>query len=131
MLLCLLPGLLVHHMIPSNTVSLFCVFTLVVVAAMASPLLGAIGEFEPTTETFTVCSERLDQFFVANNIGSNQTSALEAVIAAAEKKKVAVIISVISKKTYSVLCDLCSPVNPKEKTFKQLCELLQQHFKPK
>ena len=70
MLLRLLSGLLVHRMIPSNIVSLFRVFTLVVVAAMASPLLGAIGEFEPSTETFTVYSERLDQFFVANNIGS-------------------------------------------------------------
>ena len=120
MLLWLLPELLVHRMIPSNTVSLFHAFTLVVVAAMALPLLGAIGEFEPTTKTFTVYSQRLDQFFAAT-----------AVIAAAEKKKVAVMISVIGKKTFSVLRDLCSPVNPKDKTFWQLCELLQQHFKPK
>ena len=41
------------------------------------------------------------------------------------------MISVIGKKTYTVLHDLCSPVNPKDKTFGQLCELLQQHFKPK
>ena len=41
------------------------------------------------------------------------------------------MISVIGKKTYSILRDLCSPVNPKDKTFEQLCELLQQHFKPK
>ena len=56
MLLRLLSGLLVHRMIPSNIVSLFRVFTLVVVTAMASPLLGATGEFEPSTETFTVYS---------------------------------------------------------------------------
>ena len=111
-------------MILSNTVALFRVFTHVVVVAIASPLLGAIGEFDPSTETFTVYSERLDQFFVANNIGSYPTSASEEVIAAAEKKKVTVMISVISKKTYSVLCDLCSPVNPKDKTFEQLSELL-------
>ena len=118
-------------MIPSNIVSLFRVFTLVVVSAIALPLFGTIGEFQPLTKTSTVYSERLDQFFVANNIGSHPTSASEAVIAAAEKKKVAVMISVIGKKTYSVLRDLCSPVNPKDKTFQQLCELLQQHFKPK
>ena len=94
-------------------------------------LLGVIGEFEPSPDTFTVYSERLDQFFVANNIGSYPTGASEAVIAAAAKKKVAVMISVIDKKTYSVLRDLRSPVNPKDKTFEQLCELLQQHFKPK
>ena len=85
MLLYLLPELLVHRMFPSNTASLFRAFTLVVVAAMASPLLDAIGEFKPTTET--VYSERLDQFFVANNIGSYPTGASEAVITAAEKKK--------------------------------------------
>ena len=73
MLLCLLPEFLVHRTIPSNTVSLFRAFTLVVVAAMALPLLGAIGEFEPMTETFTVYWERLDQFFLANNIGSYPT----------------------------------------------------------
>ena len=72
----LLSVLLVHRMIHSNIVSLFRVFTIVVVATMASPLLGAIGEFEPLTETFTVYSERLDQFFVANNIGSYPTSVL-------------------------------------------------------
>jgi len=59
-------------MIPSNIVSLFRVFMVVVVAAMASPLLGAIGEFDPTTEIETVYSERLNQFSVANNIGSYQ-----------------------------------------------------------
>ena len=131
MLLRLLSGLLAHRMIPSNIVSLFRVFTLVVIAAIASPLFGAFGGFEPSTETFTVYSERLHQFFVANNIGSYPTGASEAVIAAAEKKKVAVMISVIGKKTYSVLRDLCSPVNSKDKTFEQLCELLQQQFKPK
>ena len=88
--------------------------------------MGAIGEFHLLTETFTVYSERLDQY-----IGSYPASASEAVITAAEEKKVAVMISVIGKKTYSILCDLCSPVNPKDKTFEQLCESLQQHFKPK
>ena len=68
MLLRLLPGLLLHHMIPSNIVSLFRVFSLVVVAAMASSLLGVIGELEPSTETFTVYSERLDQFFLLQTI---------------------------------------------------------------
>ena len=77
---------------------------------------------DPSTETFTVYSERLDQFFVPNNIGSYPASASEEVIAAAEKKKVAVMISVIDKKTYSVLRDLYSPVNPKDKTFEQLSE---------
>ena len=95
---------------------------------MASPLLGSIGEFDSFSETFTAYFERLDQFFVANDIGKCADDATAAVIRAANQKKVAVMISVIGKKTYGTLRDLCSPENPKEKeTFEVLCELLQQH----
>ena len=72
-------------MIRSNYVVLFRVFTHVVVVAMDLPLLGAIGKLDPSTKTFTVYSERLDQFFVANNNGSYPESESEAVIAAEEK----------------------------------------------
>ena len=67
-------------MILSIIVALFRAFTHVVVVAMTSPLLGAIGEFHPSTETCAVYSERLGQFFVANNIGSHPASASEEVI---------------------------------------------------
>ena len=40
------------------------------------------------------------------------------------------MISVIGKKTHSTLRDLCSPENPKEKTFEALSEVVQQHFTP-
>ena len=98
---------------------------------MSSLLVGSIGEFDSSTETFTAYHERLEQYFVANSIGHLPSDASEAVIAAANKKKVAVMISVIGKKTYGTLRDLCSPENPKDKTFKQLCELLERHFKRK
>lgn len=103
----------------------------VYIFAMASPLVGSVGEFDSSTETFTAYCERLEQYFVANNIGEYPADATAAVIAAANKKKVAVTISVIGKKIYGTLRDLCSPENPKDKTFAALCELLQQHFKPK
>ena len=98
---------------------------------MASPLVGSIGEFDTSTKTFTAYHERLEQYFVANSIGLYPSDVSEAVKAAANKKKVAVMISVIGKKTYGTLRDLCSPENPKDKTFEQLCELLERHFKPK
>ncbi|CAH3183162.1 unnamed protein product, partial [Porites lobata] len=82
---------------------------------MASPLLGSVGEFDPSSETFTAYLERLDQFFVANDIGKCADDATAAVVRAANQKKVAVMISVIGKKTYSTLRDLCSPENPKKK----------------
>ncbi|CAH3194455.1 unnamed protein product, partial [Porites evermanni] len=87
---------------------------------MASPLLGSVGEFDPSSETFTAYFERLDQFFVANDIGKCADDATAAVVRAANQKKVVVMISVIGKKTYSTLRDLCSPENPKEKTFEAL-----------
>ena len=98
---------------------------------MASPLVGSIGEFDTSTETFTAYHERLEQYFVANSIGLYPSDASETVKAAANKKKVSVMISVIGKKTYGTLRDLCSPENHKDKTFEQLCELLERHFKPK
>ena len=98
---------------------------------MASPLLGSVGEFDPSTETFTAYFERLEQFFEANSIGHYPADSTAAVIQAANKKKVAVMISVIGKNTYGTLRDLCSPDNPKDKTFEVLRDLLQRHFKPK
>ena len=108
-----------------------CVIFFCPAAIMASPLVGSTGEFDTSTETFTAYHERLEQYFVANSIGLYPSDASEAVKAAANKNKVAVMISVIGKKTYGTLRDLCSPENPKDKTFEQLCELLERHFKPK
>ena len=56
---------------------LACVFT---VSAMASPLLGSVGEFDPASETFTAYFERLEQFFVANGIGQCPADATTAVV---------------------------------------------------
>ena len=52
-------------------------------------------------------------------------------LAAADKKKVAVFISVMGKNTYAILRDLCSPDSPKDKSFSELCDKLKNHFKPK
>ena len=97
---------------------------------MPSHVLGYVGEFDPNSENFVVYCERLEQFFVANNIGQCTADASADSITAASKRKVAVMISMIGKNVYSVLRDLCSPGNPKDKTFEELCEILQQHFKP-
>ena len=98
---------------------------------MTSHVLGYVGEFDPNSENFMVYCERLEQFFVANNIGQCTADASADSITAASKRKVAVMISMIGKSVYGVLRDLCSPGNPKDKTFEELCVILQQHFKPK
>ena len=80
-----------------------CVIIFCSAAIMASPLVGSIGEFDTSTETFTVYHERLEQYFVANSIGHYPSDASTADKTAANKKKVAVMISVIGKKTYGTL----------------------------
>ena len=92
--------------------------------------LGSIDEYD-SSETFNSYLERLEQYFLANDIGVYEADANAAAIAAADKKKVAVLISVIGKKVYGTLRDLCSPTNPKDKSFKQLCDLLADHYRPK
>ena len=100
-------------------------------AAVASRLHGSVGEFDPSSETFTSYLERLDQFFVANDIANCAAGATAAVVQEADKKKVAVMISVIGQRSYGTLRDFCIPENPKGKLFEALCELLQEHLKPK
>ena len=108
-----------HRMILLHFVSFVCAFAHVLAGtfgnpAIASPLLGSVGEFDPSSEAFTAYLERLDQFFVANDIGKCADDTTATVVRAANQKKVAVMISVIGKKTYSTLRDLCSPENPKK-----------------
>ena len=97
----------------------------------STSLFGVLGEFDPSTELFTAYLERLEQFFIANSIGQCSADASQEVIAAADKKKVAVFISVLGKNSYAILRDLCSPNSPKDKSFSQLCDKLKDHYKPK
>lgn len=98
---------------------------------MAAALIGCIGAFDSSLETFTAYLERLEQYLIANDIGLCASDASAEVKRAADKKKVAVVISVIGSKTYSTLRDLCSPAAPKDKTFTEICQLLKAHYKPK
>ena len=63
-----------------------CVFAFCSAVIMDSLLVGFIGEFDTSTETFTAYHERLEQCFVANSIGHYPSDASAAVIAAANKK---------------------------------------------
>ena len=78
--------------------SYFCVFTRLFDFAplvMAYSLLASIGDFERTTELFSSYLERLNQFFIANDIGQCAADATDSVRQAADRKKVAVLISVM------------------------------------
>ena len=60
---------------------------------------------------------RVELFFAANDV--------------ADEKKVAVFLSLIGSKTYSLLRNLVSPTRPQEKLYKDLVEVLKAHYEPK
>ncbi|XP_055686895.1 uncharacterized protein LOC129792136 [Lutzomyia longipalpis] len=78
-------------------------------------LIGNIPEFTPYSD-WKVYLERLEQFFLVNDIP--------------DEKRNAILISVIGNDTYKTLRDLCHPALPKDKTFQELCELMDKQFGP-
>lgn len=81
-------------------------------ASLAAPF----RHFEADEEEWDLYKEQLEQYFVSNNIQG------------ATKK--AVLINHLSPKTYKLLRNLCTPEQPKDRTYAELCELLSTHFTP-
>lgn len=79
--------------------------------------IGYLQEFQPEKEQFAAYVERVELFFVANEI--------------AEAKQVPVFLSAVGSKTYGVLRNLLAPTPPKDKTFEQIKETLAAHYDPK
>ena len=78
---------------------------------------GTLKEFESENEKISSYLEHVKLYFIANGIE--------------EEKQVAVLLSVIGSKTYSLICDLVAPAHPKQKTFTNLVDVLKKHFEPK
>ena len=87
------------------------------VIIMATALIGSINPFESNTETWTSYQERLEQYFIVNDI--------------AAEKRVAGLLTLLGERTYCLLRSLTSPAKPSEKTYKELCDLLSTHLSPK
>ncbi len=99
---------------------------------MAEQVISRFGVLEPFDGgDFTDYSERLNSYFLANNIGRVAEGASEAAIQVADKKKVAVTISLIGKNTYSTLKDLCLSDLPCDKSYEAITTLLRGFYKPK
>lgn len=81
---------------------------------MATNPVGYFAEFNPDIDDWVVYCERLQEYFTANSLE--------------EEKKVATLLSLIGTKTYILLRDLCNPIAPNKKTFKQLDEVMKSHF---
>ena len=75
--------------------------------------------FDENEESFEAYLERIEQFFVANNLKIDDDRAR------------AVFLTVVGKKNHTLLMDLCAPSKPAEKKLQELIELMRTHFVPK
>ena len=67
---------------------------------------GTLGEFQPGIESWTFYTERLEQYFLANDVGS-------------EEQKRVILLSVCGPPTYQLMRNLVAPRKPAEYIFAQ------------
>ena len=84
---------------------------------MVTLQLGCLEEFQPEEDSIASYLERVELYFVVNDIDSD--------------KKVPVFLSTVGARTYSLLCDLLAPVKLNDQTFQMLADTLKDHFEPK
>ena len=80
--------------------------------------LGKISEFQPSVEDWLQYVERLEFFFVANGITSDD-------------KRRATFLAVIGPTTYKLLRSMLAPVKPADRSFEELVKVLSDHYSPK
>ena len=70
---------------------------------------GSIGPFESSSKDWTSYTERLQQYFIANDVQD-------------EDKKRALLLSNCSPQTYQLLKKLMAPAKPSGKSFAEIVE---------
>ena len=81
------------------------------------PNYSRFGEFNEKRESWENYVDRLDEFFVANEITD-----------AARKRPI--LNSVVGPETYKLISSLLSPTKPKDSTYEEFVEKLKKHFTP-
>ena len=77
---------------------------------------GHIDKFSPEVETFSAYCECVELFFRANEIPDD--------------RQVAVLLSIVGTKSYSLLYNLLAPESPSSKSVGELLDTLQSHLQP-
>ena len=78
---------------------------------------GAVGPFDSQCEDWVSYTERLQQWFVANDVQD-------------ANKQRAVLLSTCGASTYRLIRNLVTPRKPVERTFKQLVNVVKAHYCP-
>ena len=87
---------------------------------LMAALLGNIEPFDPEVEEWPEYTERLGQYFEANDLLGDAKAA----------KRRATLISMMGPSTYRLAKNLLSPAKPSEKTYDEIVAVLTNHFNP-
>ena len=79
--------------------------------------IGKIDSFDDGIEDWPTYVERIEQYFVANEVS--------------DEKRVASLLSLIGCRTYGLLRSLTAPAKPSEKSYNEIVETLTRHLAPK
>ena len=85
---------------------------------MAAVQHGTIGEYDAAREEWTAYAERLEFYFTANGVDTPE-------------KQRAVLLSVCGPETYGLIRSLVAPDKPGSRSFKELVDLVRDHYHPK
>ena len=98
------------------------------------PNYGAMEAFSGNPAELDNYSERLEQYFIANDLEEIQLetdNSNSAQCTARQNKRRAILLSVLGASTYEVLRNLCLPQKPADKSYTDLIQLLKTHYSPK
>lgn len=79
--------------------------------------LGSLTQFNVDVDSWKIYQEQLGQFLEVNKIKNDLRKSA--------------FLSCIGQDAYKLLRDLFTPQLPKEKSFEELCALMENHFTPK
>ena len=103
---------------------------MLLITMAATGLFGSVGEFSPERETFRSYVERIDMFFMANNIVEEQAESNEEANLAVQKRKHAIFLIEIGPEAYSTLSNLFTLAKPRDTLFAGIVEALAKHYNP-
>lgn len=78
---------------------------------------GKIEPYDVFAGQWSSYVRRVEQFIFLNDIKDTH--------------KVATLLTLVGDRTYNLMCDLCAPNNPEDKTFTELVDILKNHLEPK
>ena len=95
---------------------------------------GKIEQFNGLPEDFEQYIERLELYFIANDLKKivlSEDHANKDDVDVREEKRKAILLSVIGPSAYKVLRNLTSPAKTTDKSYEEIITLLRSHFAPK